>query len=241
MKKTFFTILFVSATFLITCKAQAVVIQQTDSSVMSGPISGTSVKIQKLGSGLTGTLTSYSVYFATSPTGLGGTRPAMQIRCYDDAAYAVYNSSCSGTETQFGLVNSNVKTLYTSANGVTFNPTKYYAVSVRCYTNCASEPPVGSNAVLKTYGSSSDTYSGGNFSSGYGITDLYFVLNITGGNYPVPHAADPAIASTTQAAGQSAKDNLFSVMGNGLPYIILILCAFVGYGFVLKKVRGQGR
>lgn len=52
-------------------------------------------------------------------------------------------------------------------------------------------------------------------------------------------AADPAIASTTVAAGQSTQDNLMAALSAAIPYIVVVGAAFLAFRFVWKKVKGQ--
>ncbi len=52
-------------------------------------------------------------------------------------------------------------------------------------------------------------------------------------------AADPAVASTTQAVGQSTQDNLLATLAASIPYIVVVGAAFLAFRFVWKKVKGQ--
>ncbi len=52
-------------------------------------------------------------------------------------------------------------------------------------------------------------------------------------------AADPSVASTTQAVGQSTQDNLLSALTTSIPYVVVVGAAFLAFRFVWKKVKGQ--
>jgi hypothetical protein len=52
-------------------------------------------------------------------------------------------------------------------------------------------------------------------------------------------AADPSVASTTQAAGQATQDNMLAALSASIPYIVVVGAAFLAFRFVWKKVKGQ--
>jgi hypothetical protein len=52
-------------------------------------------------------------------------------------------------------------------------------------------------------------------------------------------AADPSVASTTQAVGQSTQDNMLSALSASIPYVVVVGAAFLAFRFVWKKVKGQ--
>lgn len=197
MKKIFFFILGFS---LVPFFASADIGQIADSSTatpnstaLGATISGNiASKGQRLGTGITGTAASTTIYISDTG-GLGAITPAITIECYDDSAYSSYNASCSLASVTLGAQNGSPKTLRTVSTVLTFNSNKYYRLGVGCIAGCSG----GTNPNLITYGSASDLWAGGDFSSSMNITDLYFQITGTG------VAANDAIAISTPADGGS--------------------------------------
>jgi len=185
--------------------AFADIAQNADSSVstpnttaLGASISGNiAAKGQRLGTGLSGTAASTSIYLSDSG-GLGAINPGITIECYDDSGYTTYNAGCSLGATATGAENGAPKTLKTVSTVLTFNSSKYYRLGVGCISSCSG----GTNPNLITYGSAGQEYLLGDFSSSMNIVDLYFVITGGGGGPSSPSY----LAFTSPTSGQNLDD-----------------------------------
>jgi len=157
----------------------------TNSTSLGTAISGgRAAYSQTLGTGISGTLASTTLYLSDSG-GLSNITPAITLECYDDSAYGTYNGGCSN---QFGLPAENGvgKHSVSVASVFTFQDTKYYRLGVGCTAGCSG----GTNPNLITYGANFNNYLNGNFAAkltptstpALGLTDMYFVLEGAFGN-----------------------------------------------------------
>lgn len=129
---------------------------------------------QKLGTGLAGTVATTTIYLSDSG-GLGAIVPQIRILCFDDATYASVNAGCSSSAVNMPAENGSAKHLVSTATPIALDGTKYYGIGVGCSSGCSG----GTNPNLLTYGSNSEIYLYGDFTTAYNITDLYFTIEGT--------------------------------------------------------------
>lgn len=202
MKKSLPLSILIASGLLIAGVALADISQTADSSVATpnnGNLGTTTLSnhMQKLGTGLSGTAATTTIYLSDTG-GLGAITPKIQIMCWDDSAYTTFNSGCSSTATNLPAENGSAKHLVSGATVVTFNSSKYYSLGIGCATGCSG----GTNPNLLTYGSAGQEYLLGDFTAGFNIVDVYFQITGAGGGPSSPSY----LAYTSPTSGQNLDD-----------------------------------
>lgn len=145
----------------------------TDSTTFSGGtvISGGEYpEGQLLGNGLVGTVSTTTIYLEASG-GLSNPTYGVRLQCYTDAGYTSFSVGCSSSNDTQVVVRNGGKQTFDFSTALSLDPTKYYKLGVGCNSGC----PGGTNPNLKVWGTNSDLYAGGDFTTG--LTDLYFTLD----------------------------------------------------------------
>jgi len=110
---------------------------------------------QELGTGLIGTVASFSFSMSVS-SGLAAASISATLACYDTVSTTTINYGCSSSNVSIGSLNNVAKTTYTAvlSPALVLNPNKWYGIHVNCTSACSG----GTNPNEFLYGSNFNSY-----------------------------------------------------------------------------------